>query len=127
MEKLKMTYNNKIAPFFWGACEYVGVLIPNIVTTLWLSYSDYSAQLAWLFLITILGFIAQTLTFVHSKNIFKKISDHTLLILATILLALFVIMQYISIHLFLVVYLIFFALLTVVMASCFVLAKKYNK
>lgn len=114
--------------FIWGAFDYVGLLIPNLVTTLWLSYSDYSGPLAWLFLITILGFVIQTVTFIHSRNLLTHISDSVLLILAILVLILLLIMQHtLNIHVFLVIYLLFFGLISVVISSCIVSIYKSKK
>lgn len=120
--------NHWVASFFWGACEYAGLSIPNVVTTLWLTYSDYSKPLGYLYLVTIFGFVIQTLAFIHTKQLYEKISDGGLLALSLIVFVVIAIMNDdMDIHTFSIVYLGLFALITLVVATAIVHARKSKK
>ena len=52
---------NIFSNIFWGLLEYIGLLIPNIVTTWWLTISSFESALVNLYLLTTFGLVAQTL------------------------------------------------------------------
>lgn len=115
---MKQYLNLKIKPFIWNTCEYIGLLIPNVVTSLWISYSKFSEPLGWLYLVTVFGFVIQTLTFAHNKNLFIHFSDSKLLGLSLVLLALLLLIKFISnTQLFVILYLLFFVVISLVIAG----------
>lgn len=67
---------------FWGLLEYIGLLIPNIVTTWWITISSFEITLSYLYLLTTFGLAAQTLYFFHEHNLFNYINTKILLLLS---------------------------------------------
>jgi hypothetical protein len=79
---------NIFSNIFWGLLEYIGLLIPNIVTTWWLTISSFESALVNLYLLTTFGLVAQTLYFIHEHNLFKYTNTKVILFLSLIVLAL---------------------------------------
>lgn len=77
---------NKISKIFFGTCSYIGMLIPNVVTTIWLSLSKYSTTMALLFVLTTIGFIFQTIYFIHDQNLTSFKPDGILIALTVVLI-----------------------------------------
>lgn len=125
---MKQYWNSSIKPFIWNTCEYIGLLIPNVVTSLWISYSKFSEPLGWLYLITVFGLVIQTLTFAHNKNLLTTFSEFKLLFLSIILLTLLLAMKCITnIQLFVIVYLLFFPVISLIIAGSVTAAQNMMK
>lgn len=114
----------KVSTFLWNSCSYLGLLIPNIVTTWWLVASNYSQTLSWLYLLTTLGLGLQTLSFMHEHNFLNHVGFKAVLGVSIFSLVLILILNctkkyFVSIWIYMICLVVLFANVALAAAHIF--------